>query len=78
MTQPIRIVRIIARLNVGGPAIHVALLTEKLGAPDYESTLVCGTIAPTKATCSTTPRRTASSRSSCRNWGARSTRCATS
>jgi glycosyltransferase involved in cell wall biosynthesis len=44
MTRPIRILRIIARLNVGGPAIHVTLLTEKLGAPDYESTLVCGTI----------------------------------
>jgi glycosyltransferase involved in cell wall biosynthesis len=45
-TRPIRILRIIARLNVGGPAIHVALLTEKLGQPYYESTLVCGTIDP--------------------------------
>src|SRR5262249_15645174 len=44
MTEPIRILRIIARLNVGGPAIHVALLTEKLGAPTYESPLVCGNI----------------------------------
>lgn len=44
MTRPIRILRIIARLNVGGPAIHVTLLTERLGAPEYESTLVCGTI----------------------------------
>jgi glycosyltransferase involved in cell wall biosynthesis len=44
MTEPIRIVRIIARLNVGGPAIHVALLTEKLSALGYVSTLVCGTI----------------------------------
>lgn len=44
MTEPIRIMRIIARLNVGGPAIHVALLTQKLGAPQYASTLVCGTI----------------------------------
>ncbi len=44
MNRPIRILRIIARLNVGGPAIHVALLTEKLGAPTYESTLVCGTV----------------------------------
>lgn len=44
MSRPIRILRIIARLNVGGPAIHVTLLTEKLSAPDYESTLVCGTI----------------------------------
>ncbi len=44
MNRPIRVLNIIARLNVGGPAIHVTLLTEKLGAPDYESTLVCGTI----------------------------------
>jgi glycosyltransferase involved in cell wall biosynthesis len=43
-SHPIRILRVIARLNIGGPAIHVALLTEKLGAPDYESTLVCGNI----------------------------------
>ena len=46
MTRPIRVLRIIARLNVGGPAIHVTLLTEKLGPPDYESTLVCGSIDP--------------------------------
>jgi glycosyltransferase involved in cell wall biosynthesis len=44
--RPIRLLRIIARLNVGGPAIHVTLLTEKLGAPDYESILVCGSIEP--------------------------------
>lgn len=44
--RPIRIMRIIARLNIGGPAIHVSLLTAKLGAPDYESMLVCGTIDP--------------------------------
>ncbi|MBI5958782.1 MAG: glycosyltransferase [Chloroflexi bacterium] len=43
---PIRIMRIIARLNVGGPAIHVTLLTERLGPPDFESTLVCGNIGP--------------------------------
>ncbi|GAB4572801.1 MAG: glycosyltransferase [Anaerolineae bacterium] len=44
--RPIRVMRIIARLNVGGPAIHVALLTARLGAPDYESWLVCGNIGP--------------------------------
>lgn len=38
--------RVIARLNVGGPALHVILLTEKLGAPAFASTLVCGQIAP--------------------------------
>lgn len=44
--QPIRVMRIIARLNVGGPAIHVTLLTEYLSPPDFESTLVCGLIGP--------------------------------
>lgn len=41
-TPPIRILRIIARLNIGGPAIHVSLLTNAFGPPDFESTLVCG------------------------------------
>jgi glycosyltransferase involved in cell wall biosynthesis len=41
---PIKIMNIIARLNVGGPAIHVALLTAKLSAPQYKSLLVCGNI----------------------------------
>lgn len=44
-TTPIRILRIIARLNIGGPAIHVTLLTEKLAQPAYESTLLTGSIA---------------------------------
>ncbi len=47
-TQPIRILRIIARLNIGGPAIHVTLLTKKLAPPDYESILLCGTIGETE------------------------------
>src|SRR5688572_17356307 len=46
--KPIRVMNIIARLNVGGPAIHVSLLTAKLGAPKYESVLVCGNIEPTE------------------------------
>lgn len=48
MSQPIKIMRIIARLNVGGPAVHVALLTDKLSPPDFETQLVCGQIAPTE------------------------------
>ena len=36
----------IARLNVGGPALHVAYLTEGLAARGYETTLVAGTLAP--------------------------------
>ena len=35
----------LARLNVGGPAIHVTLITERLGPPEYESTLVTGTVS---------------------------------
>ncbi len=44
--RPIRIMNLIARLNVGGPAVAVTHLTEQLTAPDYESLLVCGTIEP--------------------------------
>ena len=43
-SRPIRIVRVIARLNIGGPAIHVTMLTKKLTTPDYESFLICGNI----------------------------------
>jgi glycosyltransferase involved in cell wall biosynthesis len=46
--QPIRVMRIIARLNIGGPAIHVALLSEKFSAPAYETMLVAGQIDPTE------------------------------
>ncbi len=44
MTSPIRVLNIVARLNVGGPAIHVTLITEHLGAPNYESQLVAGKV----------------------------------
>lgn len=42
--RPKRIMNIIARLNVGGPAVYVTLLTERLRPPDYESMLVCGVV----------------------------------
>ncbi|MDH4065317.1 MAG: glycosyltransferase family 4 protein [Acidobacteriota bacterium] len=42
----IRILRIIARLNVGGPAIHATLLTERLDPSRYESRLVAGSVEP--------------------------------
>jgi glycosyltransferase involved in cell wall biosynthesis len=41
-----KIVRIIARLNVGGPARHVVWLAEGLQPPDYETLLVAGTVPP--------------------------------
>ena len=36
--------RVIARLNVGGPALHVAYLTAGLASRGYDTTLVAGTI----------------------------------
>ncbi|NDJ86156.1 MAG: glycosyltransferase family 4 protein, partial [Chloroflexi bacterium] len=46
--RPIKVMRIIARLNVGGPAIHVISLTGLLREPDFESILVCGHIDETE------------------------------
>lgn len=43
---PIRVVRIIARLNVGGPARQAILLTKRLDALGFESTLVTGRVGP--------------------------------
>jgi len=44
--RPKKIVRIIARLNVGGPARHVVWLTSKLVPPEFESSLIAGTVPP--------------------------------
>ncbi len=43
--EPIRVMRIIARLNIGGPSIHVSLLTAGLNDGDFESILVTGTVS---------------------------------
>ena len=42
--EPIRILRVIARLNVGGPALHVSYLSSELDKIGYETTLVAGAI----------------------------------
>lgn len=39
-----KILRIIARLNVGGPARHVVWLTEQLNNEEFESVLIAGTV----------------------------------
>lgn len=41
-----KIVRVIARLNVGGPARHVVWLTAGLQGADWDSLLVAGTVPP--------------------------------
>jgi glycosyltransferase involved in cell wall biosynthesis len=43
--EPVKVLRVIARLNVGGPALHVSYLTSGLAERGYETTLVAGTIA---------------------------------
>jgi glycosyltransferase involved in cell wall biosynthesis len=41
----VKVLRVIARLNVGGPALHVSYLTAGLAERGYETTLVAGTVA---------------------------------
>ena len=43
--EPIRVLRVIARLNMGGPAIHVASLAAGLETRGYHTTLVAGSLA---------------------------------
>ena len=42
--RPIRILRVIARLNVGGPALHVTYVTRGLDERGYRTTLVAGSV----------------------------------
>lgn len=46
--KKIKILRIIARLNVGGPAVHTILLTDALNGGRFESTLVAGQVEKTE------------------------------
>ncbi len=46
MTRPLRILRVIARLNIGGPAIQAISLTGAFQGPDRVSMLVCGDVEP--------------------------------
>ena len=43
--QRVKVLRVIARLNMGGPALHVAYLTEGLRKRGYDTTLVAGSLA---------------------------------
>lgn len=49
MSRPIRIVRIIARMNVGGPAWQVSVLTRRLIEPDFDSVLLVGDVGEGEA-----------------------------
>lgn len=43
---PLRVVRIIDRLNIGGPAKHVVWLTAGLSENEFETTLITGVVPP--------------------------------
>jgi glycosyltransferase involved in cell wall biosynthesis len=45
-SQPIRILRVIARLNIGGPAIQAVSLSDHLSRDGYKTLLVSGKVAP--------------------------------
>jgi glycosyltransferase involved in cell wall biosynthesis len=45
MSEPIRVLRVVARLNMGGPTLHVSYLTRGLQERGYETTLVAGQLA---------------------------------
>ncbi|HZQ82784.1 MAG TPA: glycosyltransferase family 4 protein [Gaiellaceae bacterium] len=45
MAERIRVLRVIARLNMGGPALHVAYLTRGLASRGYDTTLLAGELA---------------------------------
>ncbi len=44
-TRPIKILRVISRLNIGGPAIHVAILSKGLNHSIFTNKLVVGQIS---------------------------------
>ena len=44
--ERIRVLRVIARLNIGGPALHTMLLNDRLDPRRYDSRLVVGTEEP--------------------------------
>ena len=44
--ERIRVMRVIARMNVGGPAVHIGVLTAGLDPRRYESLTVYGAIGP--------------------------------
>jgi glycosyltransferase involved in cell wall biosynthesis len=49
ISQPIRVLRVIARMNVGGPAWQVSVLTRGLENDEFTTQLVCGEISDGEA-----------------------------
>ena len=43
--KKLKILRIVTRLNIGGPAIHTTLLTREFSGDKFESRLLCGSVS---------------------------------
>jgi glycosyltransferase involved in cell wall biosynthesis len=55
--ERIRVLRVIARLNIGGPAYHVSLLSGRLDPDRYETLLVAGRPGPGEGSFESLARR---------------------
>lgn len=47
--QPLKILRVIARLNIGGPSRHVVVLGDELRARGHDTLLIHGSVGPDEA-----------------------------
>jgi glycosyltransferase involved in cell wall biosynthesis len=50
--DPVRVLRVIARMNVGGPAYHVSVLSGLLDPARFRTVLVAGSVGPGEASLS--------------------------
>ncbi|MGM0428109.1 MAG: glycosyltransferase [Thermodesulfobacteriota bacterium] len=57
MKKRIKVLRIITRLNIGGPSIHVSLLTRGLDPDRFESILVSGSVSDLEGDMRYVPER---------------------
>src|SRR5438445_346482 len=55
-SRPVRVARVITRLNIGGPARHVTILSTQLGA-EFETVLFVGASADREGSFIETARR---------------------
>lgn len=45
LKEKIKVVRIISRINIGGPSIHIKILSEKLNKKKYDTKLIIGSLS---------------------------------
>ena len=63
--RPLRVLRVIARLNVGGPALHTVILNDGLRRRGLDTLLVYGSVGPQEASFEDLARATRPANSPC-------------